>query len=116
MNEDINNLFASIDCKDAQGFVNLFTEDASFRFGNAPVIHNRKNIREGVSLFFTSIKNLRHRITGFWEKDDVIICEGEVTYTRHDGSELTLPFVDILRMKEKLISDYRIYMDISALG
>jgi ketosteroid isomerase-like protein len=116
MNERIKDIFAAIDRKDAEGFVSFLTVDASFRFANAPVMRNRKAIREGVGLFFTGIKKLRHRISGIWEQDGMIICEGEVTYTRHDDSALTLPFVDILRLKGELVFDYRVYMDISPLG
>jgi len=59
---------------------------------------------------------LRHHIQGVWKQSNIMICEGEVTYTRLNGSDLTLPFVDIIRMKGDLIADYRIYMDISSLG
>ncbi len=111
----LKNLFLAIDRKDADGFVSFLTQDACFRFANAPVIHNQEGIRSAVVLFFSSLKGLRHRLLDVWEQDNVIICAGEVTYTRQDGSELTLPFVDILRMHGDLISDYRIYMDISPL-
>jgi ketosteroid isomerase-like protein len=111
-----NQLFAAIDRKDADGFASFLTKDASFRFANAPVICNKENIRNAVAIFLSNIKGLRHRILNVWEQDSVIICEGEVIYTRYNGSELALPFVDILRIKADLISDYRIYMDISALG
>src|SRR3989338_7157736 len=116
MKDKMAQLFAAIDRKDANGFVSFFTEDASFRFANAPVIRNKENIKNAVALFFSNIKSLRHRLLDVWEQGNVIICEGEVTYTRHNGTELTLPFADILRMKGDLIADYRIYMDISPLG
>ncbi len=116
MKDWVNQLFAAIDRKDADAFVSFLTEDASFRFANAPVIRNKKDIRNAVALFLSNIKGLRHRILGVWEQDDIIICEGEVIYTRHNGSELALPFVDTLRMKGDLIADYRIYMDISPLN
>lgn len=115
MKDWMNRLFAAIDHKDADGFVSFLTEDACFRFGNAPAICNKKDIRNAVSLFLSGIKDLRHRILGIWEQDNIVICEGEVAYTRHDGSELTFPFVDIFRMNGELIADYRIFMDISPL-
>lgn len=115
MKDRVKQLFASIDRKDADAFVSFLTQDASFRFGNMPVINGRQEVKKGVVLFFSGIKSLRHSVHDVWEQDDAIICEGEVTYTRLDGSELALPFADILRMKGDLIRDYRIYMDISAL-
>jgi ketosteroid isomerase-like protein len=112
----VKQLFAAIDREDADGFVSFLTEDARFRFANAPVIRNRENIRNAVALFFSSITSSRHHILNVWEQDGVVICEGEVNYIRQNGSELSLPFVDIFQMKDNLISDYRIYMDISPLG
>jgi len=115
MKDWINNLFSRVDKMDAAKFSAFLTPNASFRFANAPAVIGRENIRDAVSSFFTQIKGLRHRILEVWECDNVVICEGEVTYTRHNGSVLTLPFVDILRMEAELIADYRIYMDISVL-
>ena len=116
MKDWMKRLFAAIDNKDADGFVSFLSEDACFRFANAPVICNKKDIRNAVALFLSGIKSLRHSISGVWEQDNVVICEGEVKYTRHNGSELALPFVDIFRMNGDLIADYRVYMDISALS
>ena len=116
MKDWMKQLFEAIDRQDADGFVSFLAEDACFRFGNAPVIYNKGNIRNAVSLFLSQINGLRHRILGVWEQDGIVICEGEVTYTRHNGSELTIPFVDIFRMKGDLIADYRIFMDVSPLS
>jgi hypothetical protein len=38
-----------------------------------------------------------------------------VTYTRHDGSILTVPFADVFLMAGDKVRDYRVYMDASAL-
>lgn len=116
MKDWMTRLFATIDRKDADGFVSFFTKDACFRFANAPVISNKENIRDAVTLFFSNIKSLRHRILAVWEQENVVICEGEVTYTLHTGREVEIPFVDIFRMDRDLIKDYRIYMDISPIG
>jgi limonene-1,2-epoxide hydrolase len=47
--------------------------------------------------------------------DNTIVCEGEVTYTRHDGSKITLPFANVFEVKNELITLYRIYIDIGPL-
>ncbi len=115
MRDLIEQIFEAIDNKDAAGFGAFFTEDAVFRFGNARAVSGKANIENVVSGFFSNIKGLKHRILDVWLENDVIICAGEVTYTRNDDNKLTLPFVDILRMRDRLILDYRIYMDISPL-
>lgn len=115
MRDWLKQLFITIDRKDAQGFTAFFTDKAIFRFANAPAVLGKENIRKAVGDFFSAIKGLRHNIKGSWEFKDIVICEGEVTYTRLDNKQLTVPFVDIFRMEKGFIADYRIYMDISAL-
>ena len=44
-----------------------------------------------------------------------MICRGEVTYTRLDGSTLSVPFVNVLKLEGSLIRDYLIYADTSEL-
>lgn len=116
MKDWMKQLFTAIDRKDADGFVSFLTEDACFRFANAPAICNRADIQKAVAQFLSSVKSLRHSVIDVWQQDNTVICEGEVTYTRHNGSELIIPFVDIFRMKGELIADYRIFMDVSSLS
>ena len=111
----LRNLFNAVDNMDADVFVSFFMEDANFKFANAPAVSNRKNIRKAVSQFFSAVKGLRHEIKDVWECDDAVICEGEVTYTRHDNSKVSFPFANVFRMENELIADYRVYIDNSAL-
>ena len=112
----LHNLFEAIDNKDVDGFVAFLTADASFRFGSAPAAQGTDAIREAVDGFFGTIKGLSHTVTRSVAEDGVLICEGDVTYTRTDDSEITLPFVDVFEMSsEGLIAQYKIYMDIAPL-
>lgn len=38
-----------------------------------------------------------------------------VTYTRHDGSTLTVPFANVFGMRDIRVAHYQIYADVSAL-
>jgi limonene-1,2-epoxide hydrolase len=38
-----------------------------------------------------------------------------VTYTRHNGSSLSVPFANVFELKGDKIASYRIYIDNSAL-
>ena len=111
----LQQLFASIDRKDAEAFAAFLAEDASFVFGNQPPVEGRAAIVAAVSDFFESVAALRHNVARVWEHGDSVVCNGEVTYTRHDGNEVSLPFADIFSMQGNLISDYRIYMDVTPL-
>ncbi len=113
--ERLNALFAAIDDKDADGFVSHLTEDASFRFGSAPAAVGRDAIRDGVSAFFESIAGLSHRVDRIVAQGATLITEGLVTYDRHDGRSVEIPFVDVFEVDGQLIDDYRIYIDIGPL-
>ena len=111
----INELFAAIDRKDAKRFVEFLTDDAVFRFGSAPAVQGHAAIEEAVSGFFSAIAGCKHRLTASWSRAETFACEGDVTYTRHDGSKVTLPFADVFDLRGKMISGYRIYIDIAPL-
>ena len=112
---DTGGLFAAIDANDAASFVSYLTEDAVFRFGSAPPVKGREAIREAVDGFFSTIAGCRHVIRNSLGGGDTLVCEGEVTYRRHDGSELSLPFADVFEYDGDLIAHYKIYMDITPL-
>ncbi len=113
--EKIYGLFKAIDEMDSDKFVTFLTDDAEFRFGNAPAVLGKPAIREAVAGFFSSIKAISHKNINLWVHPDSIVYEGEVTYTRHDGSKLSIPFVNKFGMVGNKIKDYYIYIDITPL-
>lgn len=108
-------LFAAIDAQDSAAFVGFLTDDAVFRFGSAPPVQGRAAVQAAVEGFFGTIAGLAHTIEKTLEDGDTLVCEGTVTYTRHDGSEVSLPFVDVFEYRDTLIAHYKIYMDIAPL-
>lgn len=108
-------LFAAIDAKDAKHFAHFLAPDAVFRFANQPPVRGVHAIRENVAAFFQSIHALHHEIEETFDHGEVVVCHGKVTYTRRDGSLLTVPFADIFKMHGELIREYLIFMDPSEL-
>ena len=104
-------LFAAIDARDAGAFVSFLTDDALFRFGNAPVLVGPEAIRAAVAGFFAAIQACRHELQATWQGPHSLVCEGLVTYTRLDGRQVVLPFVNVFALREDKISSYRIYID-----
>lgn len=101
---------------DVEAFLDFFENDASFRFSNAPAVKGKEAIRQAVGGFFASIGRLRHEILETWLEDKTVICRGDVTYTRTDGSKITLPFATIWKLAgERMIKEYLIYIDINPL-
>jgi len=108
-------VFAVIDAGDAAGFVGFLTPDAQFRFGNAPVVVGREAIHSAAAGFFSAIAFSRHRLLRTWNGAGTAVCEGEVAYTRHDGSVISVPFVNVFELRGDMIAVYRIYIDNSSL-
>ena len=103
--------FSTIDAMDAFGFAAFFTEGGSFRMGSTPAFVGRQTIEEFVRGFFAAIQGLGHDITGLWEGPTAFFSEGIVTYTMHNGSLVTLPYLGIMEFDGELIRDYRAYID-----
>ena len=112
---DIGGLFAAIDAQDSAAFVSYLTSGAVFRFGSAPSVQGREAIQAAVDGFLGSIDSLSHSIDRTVRDGDVLFCEGEVTYRRHDGTEIELPFVNVFEYDGDLIDHYKIYIDIGPL-
>ncbi len=111
----LDDLFAAIDAKDTGRFVGFLTDEASFRFGSAPTVQGQEAIHEAVDGFFSTIAGLCHDPARVVAAGDAVVCEGEVTYTRHDATKIKLPFTNVLEFDGELISRYKIYMDIGPL-
>ena len=112
---DTGGIFTAIDAKDGAAFVSYLTEDAVFRFGSAPPVQGRDAIQAAVEGFFTTIAACSHEISNTLHQEDTLVCEGVVTYTRHDGSEIGVPFTDVFEYEGSLIAHYKIYIDVGPL-
>lgn len=112
----IPELFAAIDRMDAEAFAAYIEPTGTFTFGNWPASQGTTAIVAAVGGFFQSIASLSHTLTNVWEVPDWVLVRGEVTYTRKDGSTITLPFFDAFRMAPSgKVADYLIYMDVGPL-
>jgi len=108
-------MFEPADRLDVDGWCGHLAEDVHFRFGNAEPLQGRPAVREAVSQFFATLKGLRHEILEDWAIDDRVIQRLQVTYTRPDDSQVTVPAVNILRIDGELIAEYLIYVDLAPL-
>jgi ketosteroid isomerase-like protein len=111
----LRSLFNAIDASDVDGFCAYLTDDAVFRFGNAPTVQGRSAIEQAVRQFFASIRRSRHQLVRVWPAAGAVALEGVVTYTRLDGTEITLPFADTMVLRGDRIAEYYIYLDIAPL-
>ena len=104
-------LFAAIDGKRAQEFAEFLTHDGEFRFGSQSAVHGQANVAAYVAAFFGMIGGSRHELLRTWDAEDTTVCEGLVHYTRLDGSQVTIPFVNVFYLRDNKIARYLIYID-----
>ncbi len=62
-----------------------------------------------------SIASISHEIRDTWNVPDGVICHGQVSYVRKDGSVLSVPFANVLKMGSQHIDKYLIFADTSML-
>jgi ketosteroid isomerase-like protein len=111
----LEKLFETIDAQDAEGFAGFLTEDAVFRFGNGEPARGKRAVRDAVAGFFAGVKGLRHTVRESWSHADAVVMHGEVTYTRHDGSRLSVPFANVFKLDGTLVREYLVFADVSQL-
>lgn len=107
----LESIGTSIDSMNADNFVKFLTDDCTFRFGNQPEVKGKKETRDYVAGFFQMIGGSKHKVLDYWTRNDTVVWQGEVLYTRLDGKNVTVNFVNIFHMKDDLIKDYLIYID-----
>jgi ethanolamine ammonia-lyase large subunit len=107
-------LFADIDSMEPDRFADHLAEDVTFRFGNADAVIGRDAVRDTWAGFCSGLEGVSHSLVEEWQTPTATIVEAEVTYTRTNGSTVTLPVVTVYRGGE-LIDDYRIFMDVAPL-
>lgn len=108
-------LFTIVDTMNGAGLAARITENGIFRFANIPRVQGREAIAAFLDNFYASIKAIRHDQLKGWQSGDTRFATGRVTYTRHNGSTLSVPFANILKMKGDLIDEYLVFVDASEL-
>ena len=111
--EQVREIFAALDAKDVPALAALMTDDVRLRLGNLDVVEGKSAFVEASHAFNKSVAGVRHNVINVWSDRDALIVELEVDYTRLDGGELTLPCCNVFRLRDGLVSDYRVYMDIT---
>jgi ketosteroid isomerase-like protein len=112
---DRSQLFSDIDSMEPERFTAHLADDVTMRFGNADPIHGRDAVRDTWASFCEGLEGVSHSVGGQWSSGSGTVVEAEVTYTRKDGSTVTVPVVTIYRENGELIDDYRIFIDLAPL-
>ena len=112
---DHASLFDDIDSMNPDRFAQHLDGDVVMRFGNADPVRGRDAVRDAWAGFCQGIDGVRHDVVEQWAQGPATIVEAKVSYTRKDGSQVTVPVVTIYRGEGELIEDYRIFIDLAPL-
>jgi hypothetical protein len=93
-------------------FAEYLADGCTFRFGDAEPVGFLDEARRMAQW----VKGLRHEIVNVLEGDDgTLACELNVTYTRHDGSTVTLPGSLFATVHDGRFTEQRAYIDLGPL-
>jgi ketosteroid isomerase-like protein len=110
----VRTMIRAVDDADHNALAALTAKDVHFRFGNAAPTNTQSELLAAARSFRDAIADLRHTILDLWEVDDAtVIAIMDVHYRRLDGGELNLPCCNIFGVRNGLVDDYRIYMDVN---
>jgi SnoaL-like domain len=104
-------LYTGVDAMDAHAFASNFAAGGELHFGNADTVVGPEAIEAAIGGFFQMIKGIKHDVLEAWREDDAVFCDIRVTYTRLDGSTVTLPAAVLSRLDGDKIRDFRIFTD-----
>jgi ketosteroid isomerase-like protein len=113
--DSVLRLFKAIDDMNADAFVAFLTPEGTFKFGNAPPVRGQSAIHQVVAGFWSSIAGSRHQLVRVWTDGPHVAVQGDVTYTRKDQRQVTIPFVNVFRMEGDKIAEYLIHVDTAPL-
>lgn len=108
-------LYEACDSMDEQRFSAFLTEDCKFVYANSEPVVGRKEAAAYVAGFMSMIAGIKHTLQEVWQVDDVIISRMSVTYTRKDQTKVVVPAMTVWRMRDQLIAEYLIFVDVSLL-
>jgi ketosteroid isomerase-like protein len=110
----IRDLFATTDAQDVEANAQHVTDDVVLRFGNDAPVVGKDAYMEMSRNFHASLAGLRHEILSLWTVDEnTVITEMTVHYERLNGQKLSLPCANVFRLRDGLVHEYQIFMDIS---
>ncbi|MCT4646983.1 MAG: nuclear transport factor 2 family protein [Carboxylicivirga sp.] len=111
----LDKLSVALDNKQLNKVLEFLTDDCILKAGNGEPVMGKDNIANTFESFFPAVKSIAHDVKDIFESGNSLVHRGTVTYTRLDGSQLTVPFCDVFKMEGTLISEYYIYIDWSEL-
>jgi hypothetical protein len=104
----LRDFFRALEELDPDELLPYFDETACLRLGEGSPVVGKVDIRRAIVRFFETLRGMHYEHVGFWITEGSAVLEAEVTYTRRDGSTVTLPTASILRFEHRQVTDYHV--------
>jgi ketosteroid isomerase-like protein len=114
--EIIESVFNAIDAGSIEDAVEFFTSDITIHFANIGPLTGPAAFVDLYNQFADMVQGVRHDIHNIWsvvESPDAAVSQATAHYTLVNGHHISLPCCNIFRLSGSLISEYRVFMDIT---
>ncbi|GAA1835200.1 hypothetical protein GCM10009836_11940 [Pseudonocardia ailaonensis] len=116
MSDWVRDFYATLDALDLAAFLARFTDDAVLVLGNQPPAVGKDQITGVLGGMFAALSGLHHEYRAVHEVPGGAVCELTVTFTLHDGAQVTVPAMDALdRGPDGRITAMRVAVDLAPL-
>jgi SnoaL-like domain len=110
----VRRLIRAVDESDHDVIATLTAPDVHFRFGNGAPTNTQSELLAAAQSFRDAVAELHHTVLDLWEVDESkLVALMDVYYRRLDGGELTLPCCNVFGVRNGVVNDYQIYMDVN---
>lgn len=95
----------------------LWHPEGSVQLGAFPRVTGRENVEAFFAQFLGNplLTSLTHEMKEVWELPEVSIYTATAIYDLADGSQLRVPYTNVVRYRDDLFHDYRVFVDTAPL-
>ena len=111
--EWLTQVYNDVDALDVEKFVGHLSDDVVVRFGNAPQITGKQEVRKAFKEFFENLEGMRHQFVEVHKQEKGKVgLEANVRYIRKDQRAVTVPMYTLWEMDKKgLATRFQIFGD-----
>ena len=114
--ETVRTLLKMFESFNVEGFLELLTENAEYRFGNYPAAVGQENIAATIKAsHLDAISGISFEIKSLYELEDTVVTELVCNYTLKKGGNLPLPCLDIFKFQGGKVTAMLVFMDATPL-
>jgi ketosteroid isomerase-like protein len=113
--EIVHSVYRHVDGGNMHNVAAHLAKDCTFTLANEAPVKGREEIERHLAAFIALFDETKHEVSGIWQDGDVIITRLSVTYKRKDGLIKTYPAAVFWQMKDRLIVDFSVFIDVSTI-